>query len=345
MSLLPSGFKTSSTIENIGAVSLTLRRFQTFARFLFVALLVFIAQTVNAQEKQVTLVLKGGEELPCTVTDIWQGEVYFEAVSARDAYKYGEAISLEKIEYVRLNRNRVMKPQEFAAHWRGETVPQEEPTKTPEPKSQPVVAQPAATPPPPRESGPGLRLQSLNIDTTRNKGGIGLRYPEMPRTESAPAMEYSEVADLLAESGLAGKLLYEIGAGELRRRQLTNSQKRMVDALLQSRAWSLRKRDLRSAHLRASGEFERVAQSQSRSDELFESFRYRPADSQYAFLEFAQFLHAENAHKFLDKWQKVENLFSAEGASALRDLLNNYDDWYYLYGQEVEKRSEQDKLR
>ncbi len=307
--------------------------FRRIARFLFVALLLCAAQILLAQEKRVTLVLKGGAELACTVTDIWQDEIYFEPASARDAYKYGEALALEKIESVRLSRNRLMKPQEYAAYWRGETAPQEE-EQTPPPKA--AATQPVATPPPPaRESGPGLRVQALNLDTTRVKGGIGLRYPEMPRTESTPAMAYSEVADLLAESGMAGKLLYEVSAGELRRRQLTNSQKQLVDALLQSRVWSSRKRELRMAHVKAAEEFERLATT---SNSLFEAFRFRPTDSQYAFLEFVQFLHAENAHKFLDQWQKVESVFSSEGAWALRDVLNNYDDWFYLYGQELEKR-------
>ncbi|MEK7729313.1 MAG: hypothetical protein AAB354_12945 [candidate division KSB1 bacterium] len=306
---------------------------------MLITLFLLSAQTLPAQEKRVTLVLKGGAELACTVTDIWQGEVYFEAASARDAYKYGEAISLEKIELVRLSRNRMMKPQEYAAYWRGETAPQEE-EQTPPPK--PVATQPARTQPPPtlpqppRESGPGLRLQSLNVDTTRVQSGIGLRYPEMPRNESAPAMAYNEVADLLAETGMAGKLLYEVSAGALRRRQLTNSQKQVVDALLQSRVWASRKRELRNAHVKAADEFERLART---SNSLFEAFRFRPTDSQYSFLEFVQFLHAENVHKFLDQWQKVEGVFSSAGASALRDVLNNYDDWFYLYGQEVEKRS------
>jgi hypothetical protein len=193
--------------------------------------------------------------------------------------------------------------------------------------------------PPPRESGPGIRLQSVNIDTTHIKKGIGIRYPEMPRTESAATLDYAEVADLLAESGMAGKLLYEVSAGELRRRELTKSQKQLVDALLQSRAWSVRKRELRSAHVRAAQEFDSIART---LDRLFETLRFRPSEAQHAFLEFVQFLHAENAHKFLDKWQRIEDWFSAEGALALRDVLNNYDDWYYLYGQEIEKRGRQD---
>lgn len=315
--------------ENFVVTFSTLRSaFGSIARFLFVALFLLGVRTASAQDERVTLVLKGGGEVQCTVHDIWQGEVYFEAASARDAYKYGEVISLEKIESVRLSRNRVIAAQDYAAHWRGETVPQAE-QETP-------AAQPVVQTPPPRESGPGIRLQSVNIDTARIKKGIGIRYPEMPRTESAATLDYAEVADLLAESGMAGKLLYEVSAGGLRRRELTKNQKQLVDALLQSQSWGVRKRELRSAHMRAAQEFDSISRT---LDRLFETLRFRPSDAQYAFLEFVQFLHAENAHKFLDKWQRIEDSFSAEGALALRDVLNNYDDWYYLYGQEIEKRS------
>lgn len=298
------------------------------------ALLLLNALEAPAQEKRVTLVLKGGGELVCTVTDIWQDEVYFEPASARDAYKYGEVIGLEKIETVRLSRNRVMKPQEYAAYWRGETTTQAEEKA---PASKPVAPQPATTQPtPPRESGPGLRMQSLDVDTNRVKGGIGLRYPEMPRAETASPVAYNELADLLAETGMAGKLLYEVSTGSLRRRELTKHQRQLIDALLESRVWASRKRELRQAHVKAAEEFERISRT---GNSLFEAFRFRPTDTQYAFLEFVQFLHAENAHRFLDQWQRVESVYSSEGAWALRDVLNNYEDWFYLYGQELEKKS------
>jgi hypothetical protein len=183
-----------------------------------------------------------------------------------------------------------------------------------------------------------LRLQSVvTRDTLRARGGVGLRMPEMQRTDSTPALNYNEIADLLAESGLAGQLLYEVSSGELKRRQLTRSQRQMVDALLQSRAWGIRKRDLRSAHLQALGEFEKVYKTASPT--LSELFKLRPANPALVFLEFVQYLRAENAHLFSDKWENVEKTFSPATTNALRDLLNNYEDWYYLYGQELEKQN------
>jgi hypothetical protein len=71
---------------------------------------------------------------------------------------------------------------------------------------------------------------------------------------------------------------------------------------------------------------------------LAEQFQFRPSSRELAFLEFIQFLHLENALHFSEKWEKVENLFGHEAAAALRDILNNYEDWYFLYGQELEKR-------
>ena len=300
--------------------------------FLIIFCISFLAPAW-AQEKAVTLVLKDGGEIKATVYDVWQGEVYFRAASARQAYDYGEMMALAKIARVRLEDGRVLPPQEFAQYWKGEEA---EPSTAAAPPA-PARSAPAA-PPPAAAYGPGLRLQSVVAnDTLRARGGVGLRLPEMPRSNATPALNYNEIADLLAESGLAGHLLYQVSSGDLQSRQLTSSQRLMLDALLQSRAWAARKRDLRSAHLLALGEFEKVYKEASPS--LYELFKVRPANPALVFLEFVQYLRAENAHLFSDKWEKVEKTFSPAAASALRDLLDNYEDWYYLYGQEVEKQS------
>jgi hypothetical protein len=292
---------------------------------------------MQAQEEAVTLLLTDGTEIKCTVYDVWQGEIYFRAATARQAYEYGEMMALAKITHVRLQDGRALAPQEFVKYWRGETpeasassalAAQSPPAKTASP--------PPAASPPPVEYGPGLRLQSVVAHDTLRGSGVGLRLPQMPRLDSTPALQYNEIADLLAESGLAGHLLYEMSSGDLKRRQLTPSQRQLVDALLQSRAWAARKRDLRSAHLQALAEFEKVYQNAGPS--LNELFKLKPANPALVFLEFVHYLRAENAHLFSDKWEKVENTFTPATTAALRDLLNNYEDWYYLYGQELEKQ-------
>jgi len=141
---------------------------------------------------------------------------------------------------------------------------------------------------------------------------------------------------LLAEAGLAGKLLYEVNRGELRQRFLTRSQKQLVDALLQSRAWQLRKAELRQAHESANTAFESVYRSDP--SVLRRELKFYPTLGKLAFLEFVEFLHAQNAHLFREQWRKVETTFGYEAASALQDILNTYDDWYYLYGQELDTR-------
>jgi hypothetical protein len=302
-------------------------------RFLYRALLiscVVLARPGQAQpEENVTLLLKDGEQIQATVYDIWQGELYFRAASAVQAYEYGERIDLAHIERVRLTDGRILQPQEFAQRWKtAATAPR---------TAAGPRASPASSPAPAAQYGPGLRLQSaVTRDTLRARGGVGLRMPEMPRADTTPALNYNEVADLLAEAGLAGHLLYDVSSGELKRRQLTPSQRQLVDALLQSRAWGARKRDLRAAHLLALGEFEKVYKDASPA--INELFKLRPANPALVFLEFVQYLRAENAHLFSDKWEKVEKTFTPATEAALRDLLSNYEDWYYLYGQELEKQ-------
>lgn len=283
-----------------------------------------------------TLVLKDGKEIKCSVYDLSRGEIYFRAATARLAYEYGEMMALAKIKQVRLEDGRVLAPQEFVKYWNGEPLENSAANAAAAP---PVAVKPVSPPPaastPPAQYGPGLRLQSVVARDTLRGSGVGLRLPEMPRMDSTPALQYTEVADLLAESGLAGHLLYAVSSGDLKRRQLTPSQRQLVDALLQSRAWAARKRDLRSAHLQALVEFEKIYKNASPS--LNELFQLKPANPALVFLEFVHYLRAENAHLFSDKWEKVENTFTPATTAALRDLLNNYEDWYYLYGQELEQ--------
>ncbi len=289
-----------------------------------------ITGPVSAQEETVTLLLTDGKEIKCTVYEVRQTEIYFRASSPQQAYQYGEALAVAKIARVRLADGRSLKPQEFLQYWKGELVPPVAAAVAP-------PSPPARTAsPPPAEYGPGLRLQSVVTGDTLRGRGVGLRLPEMPRMDSTPALNYNEIADLLAESGLAGKLLLEIGSGDLKKRQLTPSQRQMVDAVLQSRVWAVRKRELRAAHMQGLVEFEKIYKNSSAN--LFELFKLRPANPALVFLEFVHYLRAENAHLFSDRWERVEKTFSPAVVAALRDLLNNYEDWYYLYGQELEKQ-------
>ncbi|MGH7451574.1 MAG: hypothetical protein ACRENG_09540 [bacterium] len=301
-------------------------------------LLGFVAMA-SAQSEKVTLILQGGEEIPCQLERIASGYVYFEAASSNLVFKYGDFIEITKVAKIRLSDGRVLSMNEFLAKPSDSAPPSEEAKEIPAPTPRPRPPEPRpreiTAPKPP--SGPGMRLTGQLSDTIQATSGVGLRLPDMPPpSQSTTELNYGELADLLAEAGLAGKLLNEINAGSLRGRLLRKDQKALVDAVSQSPVWSARKRDLREAMRVAEGEFNMLTRSQTNL--LAEVFNFRYASQATAFVEFVQFLHAENVLFFQNKWEKIESVFGEDAATALRDILNNYEDWHYLFGQEGEKR-------
>ncbi len=303
--------------------------------FIWFLLLSWFA-SAQAQSEKVTLILQSGEEVPCQLKRIASGYVYFQAASTRLAFKYGDFIEIEKIAQVRLGDGRTLSMNEFLAQRQDGAPTSQETGETPppQPRARPRPPEPAPRQNPP-PSGPGMRLPSRPMASPQTTSGVGLRLPDMPPAPSTD-IDYSELANLLAETGLAGALLDEINHGVLRGRILTKSQKALVDAIAQSPAWSARKRDLREAMRVAEGEFNMLTRNQTNL--LAEVFNFRYTSNASAFTEFVQFLHVENVLHFQHKWEKLENVFGAEAASALRDILNNYADWHYLFGQDLEKR-------
>lgn len=290
----------------------------------------------HAQSENVTLILQGGEEIPCRLERIASGYVYFKAASSSLAFKYGDYIEIAKVAKIRRSDGRELSISEFLAK-PGGTTSSEETKEIPTPQPRPPEPAPRETAAPKPPSGPGMRLTSQLTNTTQATSGVGLRLPDMPPPpQSTAELNYGEMADLLAEAGLAGKLLNEIDAGMLRGRLLTKDQKALIDAVSQSPVWSARKRDLREAMRVAEGELNMMTRSQTNL--LAEVFNFRYASQSTAFVEFIQFLHAENALFFQNKWEKIESVFGEDAAMALRDILNNYEDWHYLFGQEGEKR-------
>ena len=306
-----------------------------------IVLFVFISLPAFAQEEAVTLILQNGEKITCTVLDIWRGTVRFEATTSKQAFKYGEFIEIEKIAQVEFADGQQLSRDHFLALWQEEESEPDQKSQQPNPPPPPVVQQqrPAPeSPPNPPVYGTGLKVNQLPVEPEHSSSGIGLRLPEIPQSHSgASAVDYDQLGDLLAESGMAGKLLYQVSAGDLKDRNLTESQRQLVDALLQSRAWAVRKRDLHDAHRRANAGFEH--EYDRNSFKILSEFKFEAIDRTFAFLEFIQFLYTENAHRFLNKWRKLEEIFNEETTLAIRDILNNYDDWYYLFGQELERFS------
>jgi len=311
------------------------------AYFLFVHLCLLFSAAF-AQEKNVTLILRGKDEIPCEVTRIAHGYVYFKAATKNLAFKYGDYIEVEKIAGVRLRDGKILNIEDFMEQRRGaeppagpvEAPPTPKPLGPPQREPKPQQTPASSLPPPP--SGPGIRVTRQNTDTPQTPTGIGLRLPEMPPSPPETELNYTELANMLAEAALAGKLLNEINSGNLTGRRWTKSQKELLDAIAQSPVWLTRKNALREAQRMAESEFNTLTFRNSIL--LAYEFQFRPTASKHAFLEFMQFLHLENAPHFQDQWKKVEANFGADAAVAIRDILNNYDDWFFLFGEPLEKQ-------
>jgi len=307
-----------------------------------VATLFLFCGAAQAQNEKATLLLQGGEEIACKIIRIAHGYIYFDAATKSLTYKYGDFIEIEKVAAVRLGDGRSLTLDEYLKT-RGLSQTTEEPPPArsrrndrPEIETPPRNLPPArAFEPPP--SGPGLRLTNPLTDSLKTSNPIGLRLPDLPPPSAADLeMNYAELANLLAEAGLAGKLLNEINSGALTTRVLTKSQKELLNVVAQSPVWIARKSALREAHRVAAGEFKILQQRQS--DFPASEFRFKPVSSKNAFEEFVQFLHVQNAVLFQERWQEVVKVFGEDAATALSDILTNYDDWYFLFGEPLEKR-------
>jgi len=282
----------------------------------------------DAQEAVVTLILNSGEEIQCRVVDIWKNEIYFEATTPDAVYRFGDRVSVDNVASVKLKDGRVLSVGEYADYREGR-------------RPAAAVSKPATPAPPPAraEVKTGVRLSPTVLQNApaKTESRIGLRMPEAPRPGGqAIDLEVGQLADLLAEMGVAGRVLYETSQGALANRTLTESQQRLVEALKQSEIWQRRKMDFREANQQAFTAFN--TQYGREPDFLRAQFDFEPRDGSTAFLEFVQYLHMTAAANVEREWQKVEQLFGRRGAAALADILNNYDDWYYLYGSELEKR-------
>jgi len=283
----------------------------------------------SAQDLPVTLMLLSGEEIYCRVMDIWRGQIIFEATSADVAYRYGDRVELDKVARIKLKDGRSLSPAEFIDYREGRSRPVTPAPEPPAPAPTPAKAQAKA----------GMRLTPGLLQTASEKSAarIGLRLREVPGTGGQQvSFEVGQLADMLAELGMAGRLLHETSRGALSKRQLTDSQRLLIDAIMQSAIWQRRKTDLRDAYQQALAAFN--TQQEQQPDILRTQFNFEPRQSATAFPEFVQYLQATAAANVESEWQKVEQLLGRRGVAAMLDLLNNYDDWYYFFGAELETR-------
>lgn len=288
----------------------------------------FVPFLVAAQDTPVTLILKSGDEIQCRIVDIWKGEIRFEANSADDVYRYGDRMSIDNVSKIKLKDGRLLSVGEYVDFREGRQ-PAAKVLQTPSPANEPAPAKPEA------KTGMRLTQTVLQTSTEKSESRIGLRMPDAPKsTGQQIILELSELGDMLAELGLGGRVLYETSQGTLVSRKLTDTQQQLVEAIKQSTMWQRRKSDLREAHQQAFTAFN--AQYGKDADFLRKQFDFEPQNGNLAFLEFVQYLHVTASANVETEWQKVEELLGRRGAAALADILNNYDDWYYLYGSELE---------
>ena len=315
----------------------TMQRKNLFSLKIFLTALCWLggAMLGQAQTEKATLLLQGGEEIACKIKSISHGYVYFEAATKSLTYKYGDFIEVEKVAAVRLGDARTLTLNEYLKMRGLAQSAEETPSPRPQRNDRPEIQPPIRNLPPP-PSGPGLRLTSQLNDSTQAPNAIGLRLPDLQPPPADTEMNYAELANLLAEAGLVGKLLNEINSGVLAARVLTKSQKELLNLVAQSPVWASRKNALREAQRVAAGEFKLLQQRQP--DFLEREFRFKPASNKYAFEEFVQFLHVQNAVAFQERWDAVTRLLGEDAATALRDILTNYDDWAFLFGEALEKR-------
>ena len=315
----------------------TMQRKNLFSLKIFLTALCWLggAMLGQAQTEKATLLLQGGEEIACKIKSISHGYVYFEAATKSLTYKYGDFIEVEKVAAVRLGDARTLTLNEYLKMRGLAQSAEETPSPRPQRNDRPEIQPPTRNLPPP-PSGPGLRLTSQLNDSTQAPNAIGLRLPDLQPPPADTEMNYAELANLLAEAGLVGKLLNEINSGVLAARVLTKSQKELLNLVAQSPVWVSRKNALREAQRVAAGEFKLLQQRQP--DFLEREFRFKPASNKYAFEEFVQFLHVQNAVAFQEWWEAVTRLLGEDAATALRDILTNYDDWAFLFGEALEKR-------
>jgi hypothetical protein len=290
-------------------------------------------RSAGAQEALVTLLLDSGEEIQCRVIEVWQGDLIFEAKAADDVYRYGDRISVDKVSGVKLSDGRVLRIKEFVDYLEGRQLPQ--------------VPTPVRSEAPPSlgksEAEIGMKLTPRVLKGVSEKSDtlsasrIGLHlfdYP--PPSGQQNVLALNEIAELLAELGLAGRVLQETSRGSLANRALSESQQRLLEALKGSPIWQRRKIDLRDAHQKSMAAF--MTEFVQRPEMLRSEFGFEVRNPQTAFIEFVQFVYTTAVVNVDSEWQKVKELFGAQGAAALFDVLNNYDDWYFLYGAQLESR-------
>jgi len=296
-----------------------------------------------------SLILLDGTEVPVRIVEITEDEIRFEAISAEDAFRFGDRMLISQIEWIKLYdgyRTTLLTVDEYLrlnADQFEEVVeePRKPVGKTPESPLPTHSSQKAAapetgsTPEPPAAdelSGPGLRFRSELLDSLywqRRRSGIGLGLPELPSARARiPEADYADLADFIVASGAAGLVLYRAEKFAEKGIRLSTPRQLLVDAIRGSTMWKNRKQGLKAAHRIAAEAFRENFDRYQRDIRATLGFRARQGSD--AFIQFVIYLRTHGSLMSRKQREHVRRWFGEEAEQALIDLLANFDDWYYI---------------
>lgn len=303
------------------------------------------------QPQTEAIILWDSTVIPCRILEITEAEIFFEPLSTTQSFNYGDRISIGQVWKLRIieeGKPLFVTVPEFLAMVGGEPGASE-----PEPPAEGVAVQeeegrvavaaeqevatrqdtvPATPVAEATPSGPGLRLRHSLLDSLPRefkKTVLGLHLPPPPEPPSLqPEATFEEIADLIVSGGAAGLVLYRAETLQRENARLTRNQQRLIDAIRASARWRERKQGIMRAHRFASGKFrEHFA---FRATEIAEKLKFTPRGETDAFIQFMIYLHTHGDLSSQRQRRWMQEWFGEESAAAFRDLLANFNDWYYL---------------
>lgn len=304
------------------------------------------------------IVLRSGVEIPCEIVEIGDDFIFFDAEIRQDQYTFGDQIAIGEVEFVRRRQK-----NDFIY------IPIEKYIF--EGKREYDLGEPSAA----TEAEPALENESIaeeqnailadefrrmksddEQETGKNEAarsqiglsglpvlpepgmndysiGIKLSADQLLKSDEKAEADLSQIVDLIVLSGAGGLILYRAGILQAKEIKLGDSQASLVQQLKVSEAWSERKRGLLSAHKTAARSFEKGYREHSEA--IAQALGYRSRTST-PFIHFILYLHQHGGHLSPKKQSLLKSWFGNVATNAIRDVLANFDDWYYLAALQLE---------
>lgn len=310
------------------------------------------------------LVLTNGTEIPGEILEIDETYIYFRAETVRDRYTYGEKLPVGEIKLIKvvesgrteyltvdayIDKYGFTEESDSEPYFAEANAPAEPAGESGRNELQSSVLQEefskfnvVENPAPPafltatarqKKIGPGLRLQRLPSDSllkSAGKSGIGLKLPASMFESLSELNEaaFAEAADLIIASGAAGLVLYRAQKLEAEGYRISAGQRRLINAIRASEFWKTRKNSILAAHSVAKEAYSDKYRQIGDFIERELGFKFREAGADVN--KFLFFLHTHGDLRAARRRQLMYDWFGETATSAMKDLLANFDDWYYL---------------